>query len=109
MPDRTHREPHSHLVNMPCIHYWDCDRTGPEMSIAFGPITGLREVARELIGHFEIVPNEHDGLLLEVEQTIGDEMLTMMREILAARGIPIPAEVNLLPMTTGSKPSGGGL
>jgi hypothetical protein len=93
MPERTFRKPHEHLVNMPCLRYWDCERTGPEMSIAFGPITGVSEVARQLI------------------------LLDTAREIFAERGIPIPAEVDALPpipekraprkrgrRTTGSKP-----
>lgn len=108
MADRTYREPHEHLVNMPCLRYWDCDRTGPEMLIGFGPITGVSEVARQLILHFEIDPDAHDGLLLEVEAAIGDQMLDTAREIFAERGIQIPAEVNVLPLvTTGSKPDGG--
>jgi hypothetical protein len=102
--DRTYREPHTHLVDMPCLHYWDCNRAGPEMAINFGPITGTSEVARQLILHFEIDPEEHEGLLLEVDQAIGDEMLVIAREIFAERGIPIPAEVGALPMTPPSKP-----
>ena len=108
MTERTYRPPHEHLVNMPCLRYWDCDRTGPEMVIVFGPLTGISEVARQLILHFEIDPEEHDGLLLEVEQAIGDQMLDTAREIFAERGIPIPAEVGVLPLVnTGSNPSGG--
>jgi len=105
MPDQTYRQPHTHLVDMPCLRYWDCDRIGPEMAIAFGPITGVSEVARQLILHFEIDPEEHDGLLLEVEQVIGDEMLTIAREIFAERGIPSPAEMGALATKTNRRPT----
>lgn len=78
----------------------------PEMLVAMGPISGLRGVADELIAHFEIDSAAHDGLALEVEFAIGDEMLTIMRDILRERGIPIPAEVGLLPaVATAPKPS----
>lgn len=99
------RKPHDHLREMPCERYWDCERTGPEMVILFGPITGVSEVARQLILHFEIEPEDHDGLLLEVEAAIGDQMLDTAREIFAERGIQIPAEAGVLlippPSTTG--------
>lgn len=92
----ANRQPHEHLVKMPCLRYWDCDRTGPEMLIGFGPITGVREVAEQLILHFEIDPAKHGDLLLAVEAAIGDQMLDTAREIFAERGIQIPAEVDVL-------------
>jgi hypothetical protein len=90
---------HWHWEPTRCTRY-GCDGRTPEMLIAMGPISGVVNVARELIGHFEIDPDEHDGLLLEVEQAIGDQMLDTMREILAERRIPIPAETDLLPIPT---------
>ncbi len=75
------------------------------MLVPMGPISGMKFVARELIAHFEIDPDAHGDLALEVEFAIGDEMLTMMREILRERGIPIPAEVDALP-PIGNSPAG---
>ncbi|WP_285554827.1 hypothetical protein [Actinoplanes regularis] len=85
------------------MRYWECDRTGPEMVISFGPITGVREVARQLILHFEIDPDDHNGLLLEVEKAIGDQMLDTAREIFAERGIAIPAEIGVRPDPGGAR------
>ena len=79
--------------------WWD---EGVDLRVSMGPVTGLSGVAEELIRHFEINPSEHDGLITEVEFAIGEQLLDTMRDILAARGIPIPAESELAPVATGS-------
>lgn len=111
---------HWHWAQRPCTDYMCPGRlNASDGMIPWGPINGMNHIVDDLIRHFEIDPDEHDGLALEVEMAIGDEMLTIMRDILAERRIPIPVEVDALPAipekrtarkrgsgTTGSKPGG---
>jgi hypothetical protein len=52
-----------------------------------GPVSGLSGVALELILHLGVNPDDHPGLLIEVEQAIGEETLALGRAMLAERGI----------------------
>jgi hypothetical protein len=86
-----------HYVQRVCTDPY-CKSTMPDDGmIPWGPINGMNHIAADLIRHFEIDPNEHDGLAMEIEHLIGDEMLTIAREVFAERGIAIPAEVDALP------------
>jgi hypothetical protein len=88
---------HWHWTARTCTDPYCKDRSSGGGLIPWGPISGMNHIADDLIRHFEIDPAEHDGLALEIEKLIGDEMLTIAREIFAERGIPIPAEADALP------------
>jgi hypothetical protein len=57
--------------------------------ISIGPVSGLRGVARELILHLGVDPDEHPGLLVDVQQAIEEETLEIGRAMLTERGIPM--------------------
>lgn len=62
---------------------------GYDSMISIGPMSGLRGVARELILHLGVDPDEHPGLLIDVQQVIEEETLEIGRAMLAERGIPM--------------------
>lgn len=61
-----------------------------DLHISIGPISGMVEVAREAVLHLGVHPDAHPGLLIEVQQAIGEEILDTVRAVLAERGIAVP-------------------
>lgn len=85
----------------------DCRKCNPEPLAVLGSLSGMQVLAKSLLAHYEIDPDEHPEIVNELEIEVGEELLDLGREALARHGVPIPAEVGALPMTgTGSNPGG---
>lgn len=74
---------------------WPCNVCGKPMTLscehcrfpAFTPLGGMRLLARSLLEHYEVDSSEHPEVVAELEQIIGDELLSIGREILEERGL----------------------
>jgi hypothetical protein len=53
----------------------------------FGPFNGTRMLARSLMVHYEIDYEDHPEVVLELAGIIGEELLSIGREILTERGL----------------------
>ncbi len=77
-----------------------CDTPWP----TFGLLGGMQMLARTLLAYYEVDPDDHPAVMAELEVAIGEELLDLGRSVLAERGIPIPAEVGLLPPAAPPRP-----
>lgn len=81
---------HTHLERVYCQQGRSCPRrNAPDMYVPMGPITGLSGVAAELMRHLGHEPRDHQDVLLELEQAIGEETLDLGRAILAEHGLRV--------------------
>lgn len=74
---------------------WPCNMCDKPMTFScdhcrfpsFTPLGGMRMLARSLLEHHEIDSSEHLDVVTELEQIIGEELLSIGREILEERGL----------------------
>lgn len=56
-----------------------------------GPFGGMLLLARSLMAHYEVDFEEHDALMRELADEIGEELLSLGREFLEEHGLIEPA------------------
>jgi hypothetical protein len=61
----------------------------PEIGWLFTGLCGTRNLARSLMFHYDIDPDEHPGVLADLDGVIGEELLSVTRHTLAGHGIEV--------------------
>lgn len=61
----------------------------PVVGWMFTGLGGMRNLARSLMYHYDIDPDGHPRILTELDDVIGEELLSVTRHLLAERGIEV--------------------
>lgn len=59
----------------------------PEIGFLFTPLRGTWRLARSLMAHYDIDPDQYPDVAAELGDTIGDELLSLARHELIDRGL----------------------
>jgi len=60
-----------------------------DVSIGFGPISGVSGAAQELLLHFGHQPQDHPDIVAELEQGLGEAALDLAHEVLPRHGLSV--------------------
>ena len=60
-----------------------------EVGWLFTGLGGTRNLARSLMAHYDIDPDQHPGVVADLDGVIGEELLSVTRHTLAEHGLEV--------------------